>query len=522
MPPVTRREFVRSTALAAVAAQLASSLRAAETPAVATRATAAPRIAGNAGRAELCWLDGKPPAALPGVTWGTPWPRGKHPKNATFALRTQSGESVPLQTWPLANWPDGSLKWTGHAVPANTPASDGFEIVGGSSIAPSQPLTAKETGNAIEIDTGVMQCRVAKTGSVLIESITRAHREIARAGRLVCLRQTGVEDSSNREELVGQIGTVTLEQNGPVRAVVKIEGKHAGAGGKAWLPFVVRLYFYAGGDAVRMMHTIIYDGDPQTDVIAGLGVRFDVALRGELHDRHVRFSGQDDGLFGEAVRGLTGLRRDPGEAVREAQIAGRATPPIDTWAKTVSGRLHYIPTYPDWTLVQPNSDGFEIRKRTKEGFTWLTAARGQRAGGLGYVGSPEGGVAFGLRNFWQSYPAQLDIRGATTEKAEITAWVWSPDSGAMDLRSYHDGMGQDTYDKQLDALEITYEDYEPGFDTPMGVARTSELYFWALDATPERARLAELAEVVRTPPVLSAAPEYMHGCGVFGGLWSPV
>ncbi|HTO02630.1 MAG TPA: Tat pathway signal sequence domain protein, partial [Opitutus sp.] len=41
------------------------------------------------------------------------------------------------------------------------------------------------------------------------------------------------------------------------------------------------------------------------------------------------------------------------------------------------------------------------------------------------------------------------------------------------------------------------------------------------DATPERSRLAELGEVVRTPPVLSATPEYMHGCRVFGGLWSP-
>ena len=299
-----------------------------------------------------------------------------------------------------------------------------------------------------------------------------------------------------------------MESSGPVRAVIKLTGKHASSTtAREWLPFVVRLYFYAGGDAVRMLHTIVYDGDPHKDAISGLGIRFAVPLRGELYDRHVRFSGQDNGLFAEAVRTLTGLRRDPGSEVKEAQLAGRATPPVGTWAKTVSGRLNYIPAFADWTLFQPNSDGYEIRKRTGEGFTWLGSARGSRAGGLGYVGTPEGGAAFGLRNFWQSNPAQLDIRNATGDQAEITAWLWSPEAGAMDLRSYHDDLGEDDYAKQVDAMEITYEDYEPGFDSPEGVARTSELFFWALPATPTREKNGQLAEIVRQPPVIgSLAP----------------
>jgi hypothetical protein len=117
-----------------------------------------------------------------------------------------------------------------------------------------------------------------------------------------------------------------------------------------------------------------------------------------LHDRHVRFSGQDDGLFAEAVRGLTGLRRDPGREVKDAQLAGRATPDPAAWegrAQSVAERLEYIPAFGDWTLFQSSADGFEIRKRTREGYTWLTAAQGQRAGGCGYIGTPQGGVVFG-------------------------------------------------------------------------------------------------------------------------------
>src|SRR5665811_2367333 len=45
------------------------------------------------------------------VTWGVPWPRGQVSTDASFRL----GE-VPVQSWPLATWPDGSLKWSGHAT----------------------------------------------------------------------------------------------------------------------------------------------------------------------------------------------------------------------------------------------------------------------------------------------------------------------------------------------------------------------------------------------------------------------
>ena len=61
----------------------------------------------------------------------------------------------------------------------------------------------------------------------------------------------------------------------------------------------------------------------------------------------------------------------------------------------------------------------------------------------------------------------------------MTCWFWAPEAPAMDLRPYHDGLGQDTFEKQLEGLEVTYEDYEPGFDTPVGVGRSSEITLFA-------------------------------------------
>jgi hypothetical protein len=126
-----------------------------------------------------------------------------------------------------------------------------------------------------------------------------------------------------------------------------------------------------------------------------------------------------------------------------------------------------------------------------------------------------------MRNFWQLHPTELEISGAATDRATATAWMWSPKAGAMDLRFYHDGLGQDTYAKQLDALEITYEDYEPGFGSPYGVARTTELSFWALGATPTAGDFSALADANATPPLLISTPEHNHSAGVFGS-WAPV
>ena len=516
-PPLSRRDFVKNAALATAALGLPPALRA------AGPAAGSSPVAAGGGAVELRWLDGKAPPALPGATWGVPWPRGQLARETTFAVRAGDA-ALSVQSWPLAYWPDGSLKWTAHAVGPDAAGAEKLQLAPGTPAAPTKAVRVTESTDVVEIDTGVIRCSVARQGSVLVRSIVREGREIARDGRLVALRQDQTqpegESSVRVEAFQGEIGAVVVEQRGPVRAVVKIDGQHAGAG-RAWLPFTVRLYFYAGSEAVRLMHSFVFDGDENKDFIRGLGVRFAVPLRDLLHDRHVRFAGEGGGLWAEAVRGLTGLRRDPGAAARQAQLAGKACPPVGTFPANVRTRLELIPAWGDYTLAQPAANAFTLRKRTKPGHGWIDVDQGGRAAGTGYIGGATGGgVAFGLRDFWQRHPTQLDIRGAHTDAAEVTLWLWSPDAPAMDLRFYHDGMGMDTHPKELEGLEITYEDYEKGWGSPYGIARTSEIMLWALPATPARERLVEMAEVVRTPPMPAAAPAHLLAAKVFGALWS--
>ncbi|WP_031014108.1 hypothetical protein [Streptomyces sp. NRRL F-5727] len=520
MSSIPRRSLLKAAAVAGAAAQFSWALGRTE-----AQAAPAAEVAAEERPATITWLEPGGLGAAAGSTFGVAWPKGVHAGDTAFALTTADGAPVPVQTWTTARWPDGSLKWTAHAVGPEAAGADRFSLAPGAPAAGAKTVTVAETDRRITVDTGVVTAVLWKDGRKLVESLTRDGVKIAGDGRLVLLRQSDLDDgdqgNARWERFDGEISGAVVEQSGPVRAVVRIDGKHR-KGTRSWLPFSIRLYFHAGSEALRMIHTITYDGDQNKDFIRGLGVRFTVPMRDAFYDRHVRLAGEGDGFLTEAVQGITGLRRDPGAAVRKAQVEGRRLPDPATWDQRVTSRLQYIPTWGDYTLSQLTADGFGIRKRTKAGHGWIPAGGGRRASGFGYVGGASGGLSFGLRDFWQKHPAQLDVRGAAGDEAEVTLWLWSPEAQPMDLRFYHDGMGQDTFPEQLEGLNITYEDYEPGFGTPYGIARTSELMFWANAATPSAAALVAQAAAVRVPPQLAASPEDLVRARVFGGLFSPV
>lgn len=503
-----------------------------------------------AGGIGVRWLDTPPTRLQTASAFGVPFARGTVESTAGLTLSDETGETVPAQFWPTATWPDGSLKWAGVAVarPASgyvvTDAAGAADAPGSADAAAAAAETAAETAtetlsvsedaDAVRVSTGTMTCVLPRRGEALIESISHGDTVVARGVSLVSTLQTTPPEqnlSVRRTPFTGRVSSVDVEQHGPIRAVVRVEGEHVSNGESAsnaeaelpgersWLPFTVRFYFTAGSAAIRVVHTMIWNGDAEADFLAGLGLKVGVPLRAALHDRHVRVAGEEGGFLVEAVRGLTGLRRDPGAEVRAAQVAGRPTPPVETWATTVSGRIEKIPAWNDMTLSQPTPDGFTLRKRTAAGRGWIGVTAGGRADGFAYLGDIAGGVGVGIRNFWQSYPVAMDIRDAATDEGSVTAWLYSPEAEPMDMRFYHDGMGQEDYESQLDGLEITYEDYEPGFGDASGIARTHELTLYAYPATPAIETLAEDAALVADPPQLAVSPEQLHAAGVFGD-WS--
>ncbi len=477
-------------------------------------------IAPTRPQSTVSWIDSKAPERDEGQVWGQPWPRGTRFSDNGYKLVDEKGRAAALQTWPLAYWPDGSIKWTGHALAAGALLGEQAMVVPGKVRHTDNVIV--RNGTSVTVECAGVIWNIPQSGPLAIASATISGREVLRDVRLLATAQMVSDDDvsarADAEALPSEVTSVFVEQMGPLRAVIRIEGHHSLAGAKV-LPFSIRLYFHAGSTCVRIVHSMIFDTDPERVFLRGLGLRASVPQRDALHDRHIRFGGEEGGLWAEAVRPLTGLRRDPGEAFRAAQIAGRATPPLETMTAAVRDNLEYVPAWGDFILSQPNSDGFTITKRTKAGHGWIEVDGGRRASGFGSISGPGGGAALSLGDFWQRAPVQIDVRGAAMDTAEITAWHRAPDAPAMDLRFYHDGLGMDDYFRQNKGLDVTYEDYEPGWGTAQGVARTTEFRLWALPATPDRTTLSAMAELGAQPPRIVATPLSIQRAGLFG-IWS--
>jgi hypothetical protein len=126
-----------------------------------------------------------------------------------------------------------------------------------------------------------------------------------------------------------------------------------------------------------------------------------------------------------------------------------------------------------------------------------------------FAGDVSGGLALSLKNFWQSYPSSLQVERASGGAAELIVWMWSPEAPAMDMRHY---------DIRAHGLDAVYEDVQPGFSTPHGMARTSEMTLFATANVPSKVETATIARAGAEPSLLVCTPQYLNSARAFG-IW---
>ncbi|KAH8200514.1 hypothetical protein TruAng_005344 [Truncatella angustata] len=468
--------------------------------------------------AKVQWLTpaGDLDALLSGASFGMPWPKNLYRTGQTFVIRG-GGQEWPLASQEIAFWPDGSLKWTAHSVSGNIDHCESYVVKAGEVDKRVAVVVDGSAESLHVVNDHRLGVRFANPGSPsLLE-------EVSLKGQVICSGATVIASVDNAVYST-VVKKVQIENATSDRAVVKVSGVVVSSEGQEHLPFDVRVCIYSNAPTVKIVHTFIHDLEA-SKALTSLGIRFSVPLKGaELYNRHIRLGGSNGGILKEEVQGLSGLRFGPTVKNRIDQTAGK---PVDlkeeAWEKTdVRRGLSYIPSWSDYTLSQLSSDGFTIKKRTKEGHSWVKVNAGTRADGIAYVGSARtGGLAVGMSDFWERYPTQLDLNNLTIHEGTITIWLYSPLAEPLETMPYHDGLGMDTYAKQLEGLNVTYEDYEPGFATANGIARTNIIYLRPYETTPSNAELRNFSSSVRNPPRLIPNLEYMHSTGVFHGCWAP-
>ncbi len=467
----------------------------------------------------LGWLGKTPDISTP-VSFGVPFPQGKlYSTNSIKLSVNKNGENLPTDYWPLAYWPDGSVKWGGFAavIPANT-GKVSLEIEKKStkkSTVSLVKLTKKD--NHIVVNTGTITAYISGRNGALIDSLLYDNVKVGGQVHLVCTTQNEPSTDNTKQlvfnQFTSEVKRVEVERSGDVRTVVKVEGVHKSADGREWLPFVVRLYFYAGSDQIKMVHTFIYDGNQDNDFIRALGVRFDIPMREALYNRHVAFSCADGGVWSEPVQPLVGretLTFKSERNLQQQQMEGKRIPAYEEFDKKGRFLLDNWASWDGFRLSQLTENSFSIRKRTSADRPWIGTFNGTRSDGYAFAGDVSGGLGIYLNDFWQSYPSSLEIENARSSEASLTAWLWSPEAETMDLRHY------DTIAHDLDA---SYEDVQEGLSTPYGIARTHTLTIIPQKTYSGKEEFAAMAEALSTASPLMCAPEYLHQQRAFG-VWS--
>lgn len=449
----------------------------------------------------LHWVGERPTKPVP-MSFGVPFAQGELKDVSTLALSTQD----PIDAWVNARWPDGSVKWAGISAVVN-PTSDDIRVV---SEKPKQKsragIVVTEQRDLLTVQTGRLTAYLRKTGSSLWDSLCLDGRRIGGAAALVA--------TTSEAAYCSKIADAVVERAGRVCTVVKVSGTHGAADGRQWLPFTVRMYFYAGSNQVRMVHTFIYNGDAQKDMIRSLGVRFRVAMREAAYNRHIAFA-NEDGIWTEPVQPLDGrkplmLPGEWGRNLQAEQMAGKRIPDYAAFDERNRQLLDHWAQWDGYRLSQLTDNAWSIRKRATAESPWIGTLTGCRAPGFAFVGDVSGGLGVCLKDFWQSYPSTIEVSRARSPEAELTMWLWSPEAEAMNLCHY-DTIAHD--------LQASYEDVQEGMSTPYGIARTSTLTLMVCDGYPGKDAIALSAQALAADVRLLPTPAYLHEKQAFG-IWS--
>ena len=488
----------------------------------------------------LHWI-GDIPEQDKAVSFGVPFDEGDVFPATPLQLKVNEYQDIPVDTWPLAHWPDGSVKWSGVAgvIPAGTERltlEKASKKVKTTNKQPKASISITETPENIQVETGVLSVYIPRHGEFLIDSLLYKGTKVGEKARLVCSTQSGpVLENTSRVSFfhyAGEIKSVSIERAGSVRTLVKLEGVHRNRNkgistdnsnseddslnNREWLPFVVRLYFYAGSEQIKMVHSFIYDGDQKMDFIRSLGIRFDVPMREALYNRHVAFSCADGGVWSEPVQPLVGRRMltmpqiQDDLSLQQQQMEGKRIPPYEAFDEKNRELLNDWASWNDYRLSQLTADAFSIRKRTNGDAPWIGTFSGTRSDGYAFAGDITGGLGLCLHDFWQSYPSSIEISDARTPVATLTAWLWSPDAEPMDLRHY---------DNVAHGLNASYEDVQEGMSTPYGIARTTTLTLVPQGGYTGKKTFADDARQLSATSILMPTPEYLHNRRAFG-IWS--
>jgi hypothetical protein len=187
------------------------------------------------------------------VSLGLPFPRGVLKEKHGMPLLSLEGTDA-YQFRTLKKWPDGSVQWALVDFQADVKAGKMNKLISVTNgLGNTTGSLATEDDNFILVDTGIIAVKIRKKDFNLFDSVISNGQEIiSRSSKGITLSdEKGGEYLASNDRNV----TVSIEENGPVRTVIKADGVHIGDG-KKMMDFTVRMHFYRNKSYIKVFYTL--------------------------------------------------------------------------------------------------------------------------------------------------------------------------------------------------------------------------------------------------------------------------
>lgn len=453
------------------------------------------------------------------TTWGCVWDKGTLKNLNALVLKNSDNAYVAMQSRVTAWWPDGSIKWTAHTAEAS--------LMGECAVVAAEAdnkvylrqterqIKVCEDENGWRIDNSFFNFYIPKSGRNIFENVKTGGKEVITFADCILLLEERIFEKGGETRITrqyaGSISKVSIVEKGPLQLVVKYEGIHV-RNDVEKIPFVIYMKLGLGDSNFKFTHTFFYDGDEDRDFLKGIGVRFNMPVKGGIYNRHVKFQG-DYGFMHEAAALLLGGKKFSW-SVYEDQMNEICLGDDYVEIDKVKESIEFFPYWDTYEFYQDSASHFAVRKKIKdENCCYLDCLSGNRTKGGASFGSENGSFAFAIRDFWEKYPSGYTFKGLSSDMAEAVVWFYAPQAAeAMDFRHYaNTGYSQ-----------VYYEGYPFKGADPKGIACTSEMAAGYFDKIiPSDAELYEFSNMVDKPAQYVGNPEYYHDRKAFGA-WSLV
>jgi hypothetical protein len=337
----------------------------------------------------------------------------------------------------------------------------------------------------IVLDSDRVLVRIPRKGPRWLEAIEArpsggAPQTVVKGERPVDLVLTRHDGKVFRASLAGDSRRVVIEERGPVRASVRLEGKCRSEDGEGLFDTIIRLRVYRGRPEIFVAVTWINATDRPSEQVRDIRIEF------------------------------------PFKFEPERLVIGCATGVYDG------------PFLKDWPvhILQEDHDSYWARTHNPDGRMQNLSSggcNGEHAPGWLYFENPSRGLGIWVPNFWEEYPNEIAVR-----QGELSVGLW-PEGAIHHLLSkpllpaHPEGQGLYSMTKYWPILPHPYVAFlDPGkkcLDARQGMAKTQEIVLsvWAgrgEDSTFEKKWWSKALEPVRG----HLDPAYVAATGALGPL----